>query len=554
MNQTIIDPDLGTIVNTTEVSDEDVQEALGRVFSDDMKGELAALTSWSRSVKRTSGGIFNRDKYMSPGNIFDEMRTAKRAAHEDDVVSGVIDTTEGLAFGKMSFSCLDEDEEDVWNQIAGDLDLDSRIREMWRELFVCSQVYVAIYWGEKDYKVRGKTKKGVTRKKQFQKLEVPLGISILDPLKVVPLGSLMFNREQLGYLANRGENTEIDAVLDGKKDDPIISSIIVGKYDVSADPTAQAMMRSLGFHADAFDRVYLLNPQNVFRHTDTRSQYEPFAQVRMASIFELLDLKHNLRQMDRTHLLGGTNFIVLVTKGSDQIPARPEEIANLQAGVRTVAQMPVLVGDHRLDVKIVTPKLDQTLQPERYNNLDSRITARLYHMFNTGNYAAGAKGDDSIKLARVVAHSLESRRHMMSRTIEAHLLDPTYEKNADFTTHPKMKFHPKRIDLQFDPAVAQYLLDLRDRGDISRASILEEVQFSEAEEAERRKREAKDYDSIFKPVNVPVPGVKPGGPAADTPSGPKAGGRSGGGNRNGGGAAPGSGQGQAPRNPSKKSD
>lgn len=43
----------------------------------------------------------------------------------------------------------------------------------------------------------------------------------------------------------------------------------------------------------------------------------------MKSIFELLDLKQQLRQMDRAHLIGGSNFIVLMTMGDkDHYPAR----------------------------------------------------------------------------------------------------------------------------------------------------------------------------------------------------------------------------------------
>ena len=138
--------------------------------------------------------------------------------------------------------------------------------------------------------------------------------------------------------------------------------------------------------------------------------------------------------MDRAHLIGATNFIILVKKGSDQRPAQPGEVDRLQTQVRTLARVPVIVGDHRLSIEIITPKTDTTLQPERYNGLDARITARLYQMFMTGNYSAGAKGDDSIKLARVVARGLEGRRHMLRPSIERHILRPTFAANAQLTS------------------------------------------------------------------------------------------------------------------------
>lgn len=557
------DAENGTIVlNDTDISDSEVMSA----FSS-QNPELAALVRWSSGTQggRSGGGLFERDRYITPENVFDQMRTAQLAAQNDDVVSGVLESTESLAFSKMSIDAEDEDETDIWNQIAADLDLDSRLREMWRELFTVSQFYLAIWWGTKDYRVRGRTDKGVARKKAFADLQVPLGLSLLDPTKVIPIGSTLFNRERLAYIANPTEAVQIDKAIGRRAgDDPMIETLIVSKYE-TRDPAERTYLSNLlaeSGSSGGVDRLYILNPENVFRHTDTRSQYQRFATVRMKSVFELLDMKHQLRQMDRAHLLGATNFIVLVTKGSDTLPARPEEISNLQTQVKTVARVPILVGDHRLDVKIVTPKTDNTLEPARYNGIDARISARLYQIFMTGNFAAGAKGDDSIKLARVVARGLESRRHMLRRALEKNVLQAIFEKNSSFSEAAKLRFHPKHVALDFDANLASYLLDLRSMGDLSRETMLEEIDFGQDEEAKRRKRERdKGLDDIFKTA-VPFSGgggnpLAPGQSDPDqpmTPAGQKNAGRRGGGNKGGGGAAPGSGQGEAPRNPRKKSD
>jgi hypothetical protein len=196
----------------------------------------------------------------------------------------------------------------------------------------------------------------------------------------------------------------------------------------------------------------------------------------------------------------------------------------------------VIVGDHRIDIEIITPNVDMTLKPERYNTLDARITARLYQMFMTGNYAAGASGDDSLKLARVVARGMESRRYMIYKTLEKNIFKPMFEKNEQFTDIPTFNFHPKRIALDFDNNVAVFMQDLRDRGDISRDTLLSEVDVDQEEEARKRKREKEEYDSIFSPTTVPFSGNTTGQPATDQPQDPKAAGRRGGGNNNGGGA------------------
>lgn len=501
------------------------------------------------------GNLFDRDRYVTPTNVYDQMRLAYQAVEDDDVVAGVLESTEALAFSKISFFAEDEDEEDVYNQIGADLQLDARLREMWREMFTVSQVYGGVYWGSKTYKVRGKTKDGNARRRSMT-LRVPLGITMLDPLKIVPVGNTMFNREQLAYVADRNEDELFQKNL-GSGIDPIIERLLMGRY-TPATLDERKTIADLGLVPD---RMWLLNPVNVFRHTATRPQFERFARVRLKSIFELLDMKHQLRSMDRAHLIGGTNFIVLITKGSDDHPAKPAEIANLQAQVRVVARTPVLVGDHRLNVQIITPTLDNTLKPERYDTLDARITARLFQMFMLGSGSAGSRSDDSAKLVKVIARGLESRRHMMRRTLEAAIFEPIFTLNDALMTPCKLKFHPHQIALDFDDAFASFLIELRQNREISRDTLLSTFDMDQDAEARALEREKDKYDDIFEtaiPFNSPAnqPGrTQEGEPAPEpTPAEKRQAGRQGGGNRNGGGSAPGTGQGKPARRVRKKAD
>jgi hypothetical protein len=587
------------VVNETEVSNQSVYEALYGAGH----REVAEMVKWSITTQGDGGrgrigGIFQRDRYVTPERLFEQFRVAYDAAESDDVVSGVLDTSEAMAFNRMAFEAEDEDEEDVWNQILFDLDLESRMREMWRELFICSQFYSVTWWGTKTYRVRGKnTETGVKRKKTFDNIVVPLGLTILDPTKVTPVGNLMFNQDQLAYIADRTEVDMLDAaVLNDPQADPVSRQIIMGKY---APPDYER--RNLAREGINPDWLYILNPRNVWRHTLTRSQYERFAKVRMKSVFEILDLKQQLRQMDRATLIGGTNFIVLIRKGSDHLPAKPEEVSQLRGQVTSVARVPILVGDHRLSVDIITPKQDYTLNPDKYSTLDARLTTRLYGMFLIHGGMGQPRSDDSMKLGKVIARGMEERRQALRRTLERRVILPTVGANPQLDSVPTLRFHPTRIEFDFDPAKSAFIEDARDRGDLSRDSYLNELDFDQESEARKRVREARDYDHIFTMTNVPfsAPGpghavpVGPGGkpneepPGTDTNApavpphshapdgtpvglpGPakkaaatkkaapvtnpgsklvqRSGGRNGGGNRNGGGAAPGSGQGQAPR-------
>ena len=505
---------------------------------------------------RRGGGIFERDRYVTPESSYAQMKMAYDAVESDDIVGGVADTSEALAFRRVSFYAEEKDEQDVYNQIAADLDLDARLREMWRELFTCSQFYGAVWWTRKTYTVRGTTESGNKKRKSYL-LEVPEAITLLDPLTIVPIGSTMFNREGLAYIATPEEAIMFDdpAV---RIADPIIGRLIAGRYTPTEDE--KRWMKSQGLNTE---NLYRLNPNTVFRHTVTRPQFRRVAPVRMKSVFELLDMKHQLRGMDRAHLIGGTNFIVLIKKGTDQIPGKPAEISNLQQNVKTLARLPVIVGDHRLSVEIITPKLDTTLDSSKYSTIDQRITARLYGMFLLGGTGsgAGARSDDSSGLVKVIARGIESRRHMIQRSLERNIFKQIVDRNESLVSSPKLKFHPKSIDLGFDAALAASLMELRQSNELSRETLLSQFDLDQDDEARMLQREEEEYDEIFQ-TQVPFSVENPRNednpqPNVETPTPPaekRRAGRQGGGNKNGGGAAPGTGQGKKPRDPRKTSD
>jgi hypothetical protein len=124
---TLVDSQMGTaqIVNNTDIETDSIMKAF-----QGQHPEVAALVTWTKTASGGSGrgrlgGLFERDRYVTPHSIFDQFRVAHDAAENDDVVSGIIESTESLAFSKMGFLAEDEDEEDIWNQIASDIDLDS---------------------------------------------------------------------------------------------------------------------------------------------------------------------------------------------------------------------------------------------------------------------------------------------------------------------------------------------------------------------------------------------------------------------------------------------
>lgn len=541
--ETEYDPELGgaVIINETDIPDDKVLAAIREHHP-----ELASLTRWAQGLRpRPSQQIFSRDKFVAPDGVFNEIRVAQYLAEWDDVVSNVVNTTEQIAFNRVVIECDDKDEEDIWRQIMEDLQIEQRMREIWRERFITSTANVAVWFGKPDepYKVSGKSKSGRSRKRTFDGLEVPLALSCLDPLKVVPVGNFMFGQERLAYIANRYEQAALERTLAGPNSgdlDVVAAGLIEKQY--KPDPEELRLLQEACGKTDisqiTANNLWLLKKDRVFRTCATRSSYERFPAVRMKSVFELMDMKAQLRQMDMAFLLGGSNFIVLVKKGSDHMPAKQSEVDRLASQVRTAARIPILITDHRVEIEIITPDLNHMLNPDRYNAINSWLTANLYQMFSTGATSSGKSSDDSIKLLRIVARSMEARRNEIRDAIMRHVILPTYRRNDQLKSEPKMRFYPGRISLDFDPNLATYLLDMHDRGKVSATTALAEVDLNIADEAQKREREDDLYDDILGPVPVPFSGPPPGagdGESSNPPGNTKGAGRAGGGNSGGGG-------------------
>jgi hypothetical protein len=526
-HESYYDPSNGVVV-TSEVSPEEVGPFL-RDKSDLLDPRVyRALANWAEESGRPSRrdhSIFSRDRYVTPSKIFEQMAVAYDAL-DDDLVGNVADTSEAIAFQKVEFESSDEDQEDVWGQIGRDLDLDGWMRQAWRELFTVSQFYGVRYWGRKKYDVRGTRDK--RQKRKSYDIFVPVALGFLDPTRVVPVGVDLFGRAQLAWIGTDNDLSLYGQVKEGTQNDSLVANLFVGPYTPSEKEKGDLEKEGV-----PTERLMLLNSAYVFRHTVTRSPFERWARLRMKSVFPLLDLKHQLREMDRAWLLGGINFLVLVTRGTDEKPTTTAEVQATATQVRTQSRTPIIVTDHRINVEIISPQIEHVLQPEKWTVLDERIMMRLWGTFQLPSETSTR--ETSISLGRVIARGLGSRRHMLKRTLERELIRAVTENplniEAGFTEETSLEFAPRRMELEFDSNMVTLLQELRDRGDLSRETILNEFNFDQGLEARRREVEKEKYDKIFTPVNVPFDSpdkTTPGG--AGRKGGRPAGSGTGGGN------------------------
>lgn len=506
------------------------------------------IEKWQQSLSQTmetpTVDVFNRRKWHGAQHVFANMSMCAWAIENDDILSTTADVVEGLMWGGCVFELYDADQEDVWNQWAATVNLDARLREMSRELLKVSQFYVGLWWERKTYRVRddrtqsvveeyeqqkreldfermkqendfqrandpqglipelkqpeqkAKTGGNRSRRKEF-KVRVPTAMTIFDPTKIVPVGNLLFGKERFAYVADQNEHQGFGRAMSGEVIDQMVLKLIEKKYT----PT-QSERNEFSEMGISPDRLWLMREDAVFRHTLTKADYERFAAVRLKPILPLLEMKQHLRNSDRAALIGNANYIVVITKGSDKLPAKPAEIANLQEQSRIIARLPVLVGDHRLNVQIVAPPIDNIMLESRYQVIDSRLVFTMLRSYSPVVQGGNSSGTGVSEMSRVISKGLESRRKMLVRTLEAEVFQRVLDANedTDLTEFPSLNFTPKRIALDLSAEVIGQILKLRDRGDISRETTLEELEYDQDVEVRRRADERLHYDRVFESV------------------------------------------------------
>jgi hypothetical protein len=212
------------------------------------------------------------------------------------------------------------------------------------------------------------------------------------------------------------------------------------------------------------------------------------------------------------------------------LPAKAADVNEAAQLVRTQSKSPVIVTDHRISIEIITPDLTNILNEEKWGVVDSRIMLRLWGGFGLDQ---GSANDSILTSARVIARGFSSRRHMMKRDAEKNIIDITQRLNSEeLDAETKINFAPRRIELDFDATLITALQDLRDRGDLSRETFLQELDFSQQTEARRREAEDKKYgkpdseQGTFAQTNVPFnspanQGTTPGGSGRSGPNKPR---------------------------------
>lgn len=494
--------DTGTALvdNRTDLPDHLVERAVMDYFI-----EHASLTGQRISGTSTYGNeqsLMHRQKFQPPQTVREEIKLARDLAERDDDVAAALGAMVATAFGD-GMENFHEDEQTVtlFNGVAREMNLDAVLAEMYREFLISFQVTtVGLYTrSQLEYQPEG----GDGRSRRTFNVSSPR-IGILPAENIVPLGSDLFNNARLAYNPEDepalkewleeffGERTTAARKAELRREDPIAAALYVEEVDYNEEGTR---------FSTAHKKVYRLNPRMVARTCGPKGAWR-HPRPLLTRNFPLLEAKRLLNLMDHALLQGGVNFIVVAKKGSDDRPALPAEVENLKRVVATASRTGVIVGDHRLNFEIITPNLESLLNPAKRRLIGRKIAQGLLRVPEHATEEAAQEGMRAE--LEFIARVIGADRRLIRRHVENHVYQEVVARNGNVFRYGGAKLWFPKIVLQGTQYFTDFVLKLRDRGDIPRKWAVEAGGFDyEAGLAQRRREVERGDDETLMPAAVP---------------------------------------------------
>jgi hypothetical protein len=489
------------IVNDSGLADVQVEGAVMDMFAEN------ASLAWGReSTFQTyaqQGNMLTRTPFQTPANIRDEIKLARELVERDDDIAAVVGQMQAIAFGDgMENHHSDEKTVALFNEVCRNADMDLALMEMYRELLISSQINLATLFTREQFEFTLNGSDVV----QQQSLAAPL-CGVLPAENIRILGNDLFRTGTLAYEPDNEKLREwLERYFSDKtspaekaalgRQDRVSANLFIGKVDLSsAEQLDTSELPAWG------GQLYLLNPRMVGR-TSYPKGANKYPRPLLTRNFALLEAKRLLNIMDYALLQGGSNYIVVAKKGTDQHPAQGGEVTNLTNVVRRASKTGVIVGDHRLTFEVITPELKELLNPEKRRLLGRKLVMAMLRLAEHGEEEGGSEGikSDDEMVARVVS----SDRRLIQRLVERHVYAETAKRNKSTLSKGAASIWFPKIILQGTQYFTDLILKLRDRGDIPRAWAAAAAGFPWDAAVAQRKRELEaGDDDIMQPAAVP---------------------------------------------------
>lgn len=496
------------IDNRTGLPDERVREAVRDQWTE-MAGLQFAQPTNFQLYSTSQGSMLARNPFRTPRDVIEEIKLARTIADTDDDAGGIVGEMIAIAFGEgVVNQHRDETTLEFFDQIAAPtgMNLEQTLGEMYRELLIAGSV----------------TTVSLFTRKRMQYYPLKSDIPVAAQLQIPNVGVLP--AENIRVISN-------DVLGNGELayfvEDPILKNWLDAYFSPSTpgqtkavmameEPVAAALFtgrRQMPYNdGDPASRnltLYTLNPRMVHRTTFPKGA-GPYPRPLLTRNFSLLEAKRLLNIMDYALLQGGTNYIVVAKKGSDQLPAQQSEVDNLVDQVTHASRSGVMVGDHRLQIEIITPKLDELLNPAKRKLLGRKIKMGLMRQSEevTGDSGTQGAANEMELTSRVVSYD----RRILLRHAQSTFYDETAQRNRSTFSEGAPSIWAPKVVLAGVKDFWSNMLQARDRGDIPRRYVVEGLGYDfDAAVAEREREVASGIDEIMSPASVPfsAPGMGP---------------------------------------------
>lgn len=467
--------------------------------------ELAGLQfahpSQFRLYDNWQSSMLARTPFKTPRNVIEEIKLARSIADTDDDVGGTIGMMLAIAYGEGVVNHhRDDNTLQFFNQMTDPtgMDLESLLEEMHREYLIAGSVTTVTLFGRQRMKYFPLKSDDPVE----AQLQVP-NVGILPAEHIRVITNDILGKGELGYFV---ENMPFKRWLDeyfspstapARKaymamEEPVMAALFTGRIQIPMDDS------------DIMSRgriIYTLNQKMVHR-TSMPKGAEPYARPLLTRNFGLLEAKRLLNLMDYALLQGGTNYLVVAKKGTDNLPAQQPEIENLINQVTHASRSGVMVGDHRLSIEIITPDLEEMLNPAKRKLLGRKIAMGLLRQSEQVTGDSGTQGatNEMELLARIVS----ADRGKVLRHTQATFYNDTAQRNRGIFKMGAPTIWAPKIVLAGAKDFFASVLNARDRGDIPRRWSVEALGFNyDAGLAEREREIARGDDQILLPAAVP---------------------------------------------------
>jgi hypothetical protein len=480
------------IDNRTELPDTTVQDALVDYFVENASVLGANPTTFQTYASQ--GSLLARTKFTTPANVYDEIKLSRDLADRDDDVRATVGQMIATAFADgMENQHPEQDTVRLFNGLARHMNLDGVFKRMYREYLIAQQVTTVSLFQRRQ-------QVDVGDEGDTEEMVAPL-VGILPAERIRTIGSDMFGNAELAYVPEPRLEAWLSAYFDGttsparkaelRRQDPVSAVLFTGVIEL--EDSDREDFTSFG------TRAYRLNPRMAHRMTAAHDGNHP--RPLMTANFALLEAKRLLNLMDYALLQGGLNFIVVAKKGDKDRPAMQPEIDNLERTIRRATRTGVIVGDHRLSFEIITPDLKELLNPAKRQLVGRKLAMTLLRISEQGTESPAGEGMRAE--IEFISRVITSDRQDLRRHVENYVYDECFQRNRSLTSGVPRIWFPK-IVLQGSQYFVDYVLKLRDRGDIPRKSAVEAAGFDWEAGVEQRKRELEDdIDETMAPAAVP---------------------------------------------------